>query len=119
MAELKRQYDEKLQQKEELRKKSDFMEMMLDRASQLVSGLIGEKERWENTVTVRKTRTRTHTNMYCRYHKNFRLELRMSVWVQANVRECRLGLRRSLNAGPVCDDSASEAAYAVCVAIYE
>jgi len=53
MAELKRQYDEKLQQKEELRKKSDFMEMMLDRASQLVSGLIGEKERWENTVTVR------------------------------------------------------------------
>ena len=53
MADLKRQYDEKLQQKEELRKKSDFMEMMLDRASQLVSGLIGEKERWENTVTVR------------------------------------------------------------------
>ena len=52
MTELKRQYDEKLQQKEELRKKSDFMEMMLDRASQLVSGLIGEKERWENTVTV-------------------------------------------------------------------
>ena len=52
MADLKRQYDEKLQQKEELRKKSDFMEMMLDRASQLVSGLIGEKERWENTVTV-------------------------------------------------------------------
>ena len=52
MADLKRQYDEKLRQKEELRKKSDFMEMMLDRASQLVSGLIGEKERWENTVTV-------------------------------------------------------------------
>ena len=25
---------------------------MLDRASQLVSGLIGEKERWENTVAV-------------------------------------------------------------------
>ena len=54
MADLKHQYDEKLQQKEELRKKSDFMEMMLDRASQLVSGLIGEKERWENTVTVRR-----------------------------------------------------------------
>ena len=52
MAELKKSYDEKLAQKEELRKKSEHMEMMLDRASQLVSGLTGEKERWENTVTV-------------------------------------------------------------------
>jgi dynein heavy chain, axonemal len=52
LAELKQQFDEKLAQKEELRKKSEHMELMLDRASQLVSGLTGEKERWENTVKV-------------------------------------------------------------------
>ena len=52
LAELKQQFDEKLAQKEELRKKSEHMELMLDRASQLVSGLTGEKERWEITVKV-------------------------------------------------------------------
>jgi predicted nuclease with TOPRIM domain len=52
LAELKQAFDEKLAQKEELRKKSEHMELMLDRASQLVSGLTGEKERWENTVKV-------------------------------------------------------------------
>ena len=50
MAELKQQYDEKLQMKEDLRKKAEHMEMMLDRASQLVDGLSGERERWLETV---------------------------------------------------------------------
>uniref|UniRef100_A0A2K6FUH7 Dynein axonemal heavy chain 2 n=1 Tax=Propithecus coquereli TaxID=379532 RepID=A0A2K6FUH7_PROCO len=47
---LKKQYDEKLAQKEELRKKSEEMEMKLERAGILVSGLAGEKARWEETV---------------------------------------------------------------------
>lgn len=52
MTELKQQYEEKLSQKEELRKKSEHTEMMLDRASKLVSGLAGERDRWEETVKV-------------------------------------------------------------------
>uniref|UniRef100_A0A8C6R755 Dynein axonemal heavy chain 2 n=1 Tax=Nannospalax galili TaxID=1026970 RepID=A0A8C6R755_NANGA len=47
---LKKQYDEKLAQKEELRKKSEEMELKLERAGMLVSGLAGEKARWEETV---------------------------------------------------------------------
>uniref|UniRef100_A0A8C6DTU3 Dynein axonemal heavy chain 2 n=1 Tax=Moschus moschiferus TaxID=68415 RepID=A0A8C6DTU3_MOSMO len=47
---LKKQYDEKLAQKEELRKRSEEMEMKLERAGMLVSGLAGEKARWEETV---------------------------------------------------------------------
>ncbi|XP_013412698.1 dynein heavy chain 2, axonemal [Lingula anatina] len=50
MAELKKQYDEKLAQKEDLRKKAEQTELMLDRAAKLVSGLAGEKVRWEKTV---------------------------------------------------------------------
>lgn len=50
---LKRQYDEKLAQKEELRKKSEEMQLKLERAGILVSGLAGEKARWEETVQVR------------------------------------------------------------------
>lgn len=49
---LKRQYDEKLAQKEELRKRSEEMELKLERAGMLVSGLAGEKARWEETVQV-------------------------------------------------------------------
>uniref|UniRef100_A0A4W2CP28 AAA+ ATPase domain-containing protein n=1 Tax=Bos indicus x Bos taurus TaxID=30522 RepID=A0A4W2CP28_BOBOX len=48
-----KQYDEKLAQKEELRKRSEEMEMKLERAGMLVSGLAGEKARWEETVKVR------------------------------------------------------------------
>lgn len=36
--------------KEDLRKKAEFNEMMLQRASQLVDGLSGERERWLITV---------------------------------------------------------------------
>lgn len=50
---LKKQYDEKLAQKEELRKKSEEMELKLERAGLLVTGLAGEKARWEETAKVR------------------------------------------------------------------
>lgn len=50
--ELKRQYDEKLIQKEELKKKAAFMELMMERARRLVEGLAGERIRWMNTVKV-------------------------------------------------------------------
>lgn len=40
--------------KENLRKKSEEMEIKLDRADKLVTGLAGERIRWENTVSVRK-----------------------------------------------------------------
>lgn len=50
MEQLKKEYDEKLAQKEELRQKAEHTEMMLNRASLLVDGLAGEKDRWERTV---------------------------------------------------------------------
>ncbi|ESP04959.1 hypothetical protein LOTGIDRAFT_184938 [Lottia gigantea] len=50
MAKLKLEYDEKLAQKEELKRKAEHTEMMLDRASKLVSGLAGERIRWQETV---------------------------------------------------------------------
>ena len=50
MAELQQQYTEKLKQKEELKEKAEHTEKMLDRASKLVSGLAGERIRWEQTV---------------------------------------------------------------------
>jgi dynein heavy chain len=53
MAELKQQYDEKLAQKEELKRKAEYTELMLERATKLMSGLAGEKERWQETVKVR------------------------------------------------------------------
>ena len=52
MEDLKRQYDEKLAQKEDLRKKAELTELRLDRAGKLVSGLAGERERWEASVKV-------------------------------------------------------------------
>ncbi|XP_071375886.1 dynein axonemal heavy chain 2, partial [Centroberyx affinis] len=50
LEQLKRRYDEKLATKESLRKKSEDMEVKLDRAGKLVSGLAGERLRWEETV---------------------------------------------------------------------
>ena len=50
MAELKKEYDLKLAQKEELKRKAEYTELMLDRAAKLVSGLAGERIRWEETV---------------------------------------------------------------------
>ena len=50
MAELQTQYTEKLKQKEELKEKAEHTEKMLDRAFKLVTGLAGERIRWEQTV---------------------------------------------------------------------
>ena len=49
---FKKQYDEKMAQREKLGKEIEYMEMMLDRATRLISGLAGEKIRWEETVKV-------------------------------------------------------------------
>ena len=51
---LKKQYDEKLAEKEELRVKAEQMEIKLERAGKLVSGLAGERDRWEINVQVCK-----------------------------------------------------------------
>lgn len=53
LQQLKDQHGEKLLMKENLRKKSEEMETKLDRADKLVTGLAGERIRWENTVGVR------------------------------------------------------------------
>ena len=53
MEELKVSYEEKLSQKEELKKKAEHMELMMDRARRLVEGLAGERIRWMQTVEVR------------------------------------------------------------------
>ena len=53
--ELQRQYDEKLAQKEELKKKAELLELQLDRAAKLVSGLASERVRWEESVKVCST----------------------------------------------------------------
>jgi len=52
MEHLKKEYEEKLAQKEELKRKADETEMMLERAGKLVEGLAGERIRWEETVKV-------------------------------------------------------------------
>ena len=54
MTELQQQYQDKLNQKEELKQKAEHTELMLDRAAKLVSGLAGERVRWEETVKVRR-----------------------------------------------------------------
>lgn len=63
MEQLKKQHSEKLAMKESLRKKSDEMEVKLDRAGKLVTGLAGERVRWEERVVVRPTHTHTDTAM--------------------------------------------------------
>uniref|UniRef100_UPI0037E8313A dynein axonemal heavy chain 2 n=1 Tax=Semicossyphus pulcher TaxID=241346 RepID=UPI0037E8313A len=47
LEQLKKQHEEKLTMKESLRKKSEEMEVQLDRANKLVTGLAGERVRWE------------------------------------------------------------------------
>ncbi|XP_065644391.1 dynein axonemal heavy chain 2 isoform X2 [Hydra vulgaris] len=49
--ELKNDYDKRLSQKEELSCKAKVLELKLDRAAKLVSGLGSERERWEETVS--------------------------------------------------------------------
>ncbi|XP_040202767.1 dynein heavy chain 2, axonemal [Rana temporaria] len=50
LEQLKMQYEEKLAQKEALREEAELMEVKLQRAGTLVTGLAGEKSRWEETV---------------------------------------------------------------------
>ena len=49
---LQRQYEEKLATKDDLRKKKELTELKLDRAAKLVSGLAGERVRWEESIKV-------------------------------------------------------------------
>ena len=53
---MKKNYDEKLVQKEELGNKAKLLELKLERAGKLVSGLGGERDRWEASVGVSATR---------------------------------------------------------------
>ena len=55
---LKKEYDEKLAQKEELKQKAELLELKLDRAAKVVSGLAGERTRWEESVKVWRERER-------------------------------------------------------------
>jgi dynein heavy chain len=52
LAQLEKQYDEKVSLKEKLRADSEETELKLSRAEQLVQGLSGERERWENSIKV-------------------------------------------------------------------
>lgn len=49
---LQRQYEEKLATKDDLRKKKELTELKLERAAKLVSGLAGERVRWEESIKV-------------------------------------------------------------------
>ncbi|CAB3235275.1 unnamed protein product [Arctia plantaginis] len=50
IARLQKEYDEKVAQKEELERKARLLQLKLERAEALITGLSGEKERWEATV---------------------------------------------------------------------
>ncbi|KAJ3242061.1 Dynein heavy chain 2, axonemal [Chytriomyces hyalinus] len=52
LIELKTQYDEKVSLKEKLRQDSEATELKLIRAEQLVSGLAGERDRWEKSIKI-------------------------------------------------------------------
>jgi len=47
---LKDQYEESIKQKEQLRLEAEETERKLDRAEKLVSGLMGERERWKQSI---------------------------------------------------------------------
>lgn len=65
---LKKQHNDKMAMKESLRKKSEDMEVKLDRAGKLVSGLAGERLRWEERVAVSHTHTNTHRYPHNNYY---------------------------------------------------
>ncbi|XP_037870398.1 dynein axonemal heavy chain 2 isoform X3 [Bombyx mori] len=50
IARLQKEYDEKVAQKDELERKSKLLQLKLERAEALITGLSGEKERWALTV---------------------------------------------------------------------
>ncbi|KAL1139309.1 hypothetical protein AAG570_006295 [Ranatra chinensis] len=47
---LQKDYDDKLNEKEELRKRAEMLQLKLDRASDLIDGLAGERVRWGETI---------------------------------------------------------------------
>lgn len=49
---LQAQYEEKLNTKEDLKRKAELTEIKLERAAKLVSGLAGERVRWEDSIKV-------------------------------------------------------------------
>lgn len=76
LEQLKKQHSEKLAMKESLRKKSDEMEVKLDRAGKLVTGLAGERVRWEERVVVRPP-PHTHTHIPTHLSK---LKILLKIW---------------------------------------
>ena len=56
-------------QRDKLGKEIEYMEMMLDRATRLISGLAGEKIRWEETVKVILFKTKII--LKCKYARVF------------------------------------------------
>ena len=65
LEELQRQYEEKLATKEDLRKKAELTELKLDRAAKLVSGLAGERVRWEESIKVCQHGPESVRNILC------------------------------------------------------
>ena len=49
---LKESYAEKVAEKEDLGRKAKLLQLKLERAGKIVSGLGGEKDRWESSVEV-------------------------------------------------------------------
>ena len=49
---LKKDYEDKVAQKEELGNRAKMLQLKLERAGKIVSGLGGEKDRWEASVEV-------------------------------------------------------------------
>lgn len=80
LEQLKKQHGEKLSMKESLRKKSDEMEVKLDRADKLVTGLAGERVRWEKTVAVIQTYTHTRDKNSSTSHP-----LRCRLWMHIHM----------------------------------
>ena len=53
LEQLQKEYQDRLANKDDLRKKAELTELKLDRAAKLVAGLAGERVRWEQSVKVR------------------------------------------------------------------
>ncbi|CAK4824806.1 unnamed protein product, partial [Aphanomyces euteiches] len=51
---LKKQYDDSVSEKNALREEAEVLELKLSRATQLVSGLSGERERWQTSIATKE-----------------------------------------------------------------
>ncbi|OQR83321.1 dynein heavy chain [Achlya hypogyna] len=51
---LKKQYDDSVSEKNALREEAEVLELKLSRATQLVSGLSGERERWQVSIAAKE-----------------------------------------------------------------